>query len=320
LIGRLASLVDHRLVLRLADRSDFTLIGLPARAVPEHLPAGRAFAAHDLVQLQICLLSTDPSGPAQLEAFNAIATAAATRDSALSPGGRPRRVDELPARVVLAELEQRVGRRAGAADARVLLGVGGDHLEPVWADLAAASPGFVIAGPPRSGRSTTLSCVAASLRAAGWFTMLVTARVSPAVGWSDAAVNATDPRLADALVAPKERLAVLVDDAERVLDTPAAGPLERFAREARDGGHLFAVAGTTEDLAVGFRGFVVEARRSRCGVLLAPRGPLDGEAFGVRLPRETAGPLPPGRGLLIEHGAVTRVQVALPAAAVTSTR
>jgi DNA segregation ATPase FtsK/SpoIIIE, S-DNA-T family len=312
LIGRLSSLVEQRLVLRLADRSDFTLIGLPARAVPENLPPGRAFSAHDLVQLQICLLSIDPSGPAQLEALNAIAADATVRDSGLNADSRPRRVDELPTLVVLDELERQVGRRAGAGKARVLLGVGGDQVAPVWANIADAGCGFVICGPPRSGRSTALSCVAASLRAAGWLTLLVTARSSPATGWVDTAIDASDPHVAHALDAHSESFAVLVDDAERVLDTAAANPLERFAREARDRGQLLVVAGTTDELAIGFRGFVVEARRSRCGVLLAPRGTVDGEVFGVRLPRDTSGRPPSGRGLLIEHGAMTPLQIAIP--------
>jgi S-DNA-T family DNA segregation ATPase FtsK/SpoIIIE len=320
LVGRLASLVDQRLVLRLADRSDFTLIGLPTRAVPEKLPAGRAFSAHDLTQLQICLLSGDPAGPAQLEAFASIARAATIRDEGVAASSRPRRVDELPAHVVLEELEKHVGRRGVVGGARVLLGVGGDQVEPRWADLADSGPGFVIAGPPRSGRSTALACVATSLRSAGWLTVLITTRGSPVGGYVDAGYDARDPLLARALEAPHQAIAVLVDDAERVLDAPAAGPLERFAREASDGGHLLVVAGTTDDLAIGFRGFVVEARRSRCGVLLAPRGPLDGEVFGVRLPRDTGGRMPPGRGLLVEHGAITPLQVAAPTAPVTSRR
>jgi S-DNA-T family DNA segregation ATPase FtsK/SpoIIIE len=313
LVGRLATLADQRLVLRLADRSDFALIGLPTRAVPENLPAGRAFSAHDLTQIQICLLSSDPSGPAQLEAFAAIAAAATIRDTGVAAASRPRRVEELPAHVVLEELEQQAGRRADAGRARVLLGVGGDQVEPTWVDLADAGPGFVIAGPPRSGRSTALACVAASLRAAGFRSIALTTRPSPLGRFADLALDAHDTNVALALMDTSRPTAVLVDDADRVLDTPAATALEKFARDARDGGHLLVVAGTTDELAIGFRGFVVEARRSRCGVLLAPRGPLDGEVFGLRLPRDTTGGrVPPGRGLLIEHGVTRPLQVATP--------
>jgi S-DNA-T family DNA segregation ATPase FtsK/SpoIIIE len=72
------------------------------------------------------------------------------------------------------------------------------------------------------------------------------------------------------------------------------------------------IAGTTEELSVGFRGFVVDVRRARTGLLLAPRGPLDGEVLGVRLPRNTGGDVPVGRGHLVVRGAVTQLQVALP--------
>jgi DNA segregation ATPase FtsK/SpoIIIE, S-DNA-T family len=107
-------------------------------------------------------------------------------------------------------------------------------------------------------------------------------------------------------------LAVLVDDAELVTDSPAAGVLDRLMRTARDAGHIVAIAGTTEELSVGFRGFVVEARRARTGLLMAPRGSLDGEVLGVRLPRSTGGVAPPGRGLFVVGGSVSQVQVAVP--------
>ena len=106
--------------------------------------------------------------------------------------------------------------------------------------------------------------------------------------------------------------AVLVDDAELVMDTPVAAVLDRLMRGARDNGHLVIIAGTIEDLSVGFRGFVVNARRARAGVLLCPRGPLDGELLGVRLPRGDRSPTTAGRGLLVIGGATVALQVALP--------
>ena len=83
-------------------------------------------------------------------------------------------------------------------------------------------------------------------------------------------------------------------------------------RTARDSGHLVVIAGTTEELSIGFRGFVVDVRRARTGLLLAPRGPLDGEVLGVRLPRVTGEAVPVGRGQLIVRGVATQLQVALP--------
>ena len=42
LVGRIAWLVEDKLVLRLGDRSDFALAGLTSRQLPRDLPPGRA--------------------------------------------------------------------------------------------------------------------------------------------------------------------------------------------------------------------------------------------------------------------------------------
>jgi len=309
LVGRLASTVENRLVLRLADRGDFALIGLPPRAIPADLPVGRGFLADDLIETQICLLAPDPSGTAQLAAFAAIAAAAEIRDADVPRPRRPRRVEPLPARVARSDVRHSAPQGSG----RVLLGVGGDELEAVSVDLLETGPGFVVAGPPRSGRSSALATVAIGLRENGWRVLAVTARPSPIRDFADATFDASDLAFENTLQSFGGPTAIIVDDAELVSDTPAAAVLDRFARAARDCGHLVVVGGTTEDLAVGFRGFVVDARRSRAGVLLTPRSPLDGEALGVRLPRDTGGRLPPGRGLLVNRGVANPLQLVLPA-------
>ncbi|MGH8891190.1 MAG: FtsK/SpoIIIE domain-containing protein, partial [Acidothermaceae bacterium] len=310
LVGRLASTVENRLVLRLADRGDFALIGLPPRSIPADLPVGRGFLADDLTETQICLLDPDPSGSAQLAALAEIAAASAIRDADVPRALRPRRVEPLPTQVVRAEVRCSGSQRGSG---RVVLGVGGDELEAVSVDLLETGPGFVVAGPPRSGRSTALATVATGLRENGWQVVAITARPSPIRGFADATFDASDLAFEPALQSVDGPIAVVVDDAELVTDTPAATALDRFMRTARDCGHLVVIAGTTEDLAVGFRGFVVDARRSRTGLLLTPRSPLDGEALGVRLPRDTGSRLPPGRGLLISRGVANPLQVAIPA-------
>jgi S-DNA-T family DNA segregation ATPase FtsK/SpoIIIE len=108
-----------------------------------------------------------------------------------------------------------------------------------------------------------------------------------------------------------ERHVVLVDDAELLLDTPLDDRLGRVVRAARDADQAVVAAGTTGDLASQYRGFVVDVRRSRSGLLLSPQSQGDGDLLGVRLPRNMA-PGPLGRGLLVLGGAVTPVQAALP--------
>jgi S-DNA-T family DNA segregation ATPase FtsK/SpoIIIE len=316
LVGRLASAVETRLVLRLADRGDFGLVGLPMRGLPADLPAGRGFRTPDLVETQVRLLDSDPAGAAQCRALAAIAARARDRDADVPRAQRPRRVDVLPKTVALADLSGPASHQPPVGSAAVVLGLGGDELGPISVDLLESGPGFVIAGPPRSGRSSALGTVGSQLRARGWQVLAVTARPSPVGAFAEAAFDADDPGF-EAAADGAKRLAVLVDDAELVSDSVAGRVLDRLTRTARDARRLVIVAGTTEELSVGFRGFAVDARKSRAGLLLSPRSPYDGEVLGIRLPKGTAGasaagPPTAGRGLLVVAGAAIPIQVATP--------
>jgi S-DNA-T family DNA segregation ATPase FtsK/SpoIIIE len=117
-------------------------------------------------------------------------------------------------------------------------------------------------------------------------------------------------RVADAAAAGP--LALVVDDGELVTDHVLTDVLEAFARDARDSGSLLVAAATTEDvLANPYRGWLAAARRGRSGLLLDPASHVDGEAFGLRLPRSVNGGWPPGRGLLVLRGETSPVQVVL---------
>jgi S-DNA-T family DNA segregation ATPase FtsK/SpoIIIE len=223
MVGRLASAVETRLVLRLADRGDFGLVGLPTRGLPADLTAGRGFRAPDLVETQVCLLDPDPAGAAQRDALARIAAQARDRDADVPRELRPRRVDVLPNTVALADLtdpasyQPPTSHQPPTGAASVLLGLGGDELVPISVDLLENGPGFVIAGPPRSGRSTALGTVGSQLRAHGWQVLAVTARPSPVGAFAEATFDADDPGF-EAAADRAERLAVHVEDAEQVSD------------------------------------------------------------------------------------------------------
>jgi DNA segregation ATPase FtsK/SpoIIIE, S-DNA-T family len=312
LVGRLASSIENRLVLRLADRTDFSLIGLPIRAVPVAMPAGRCFVVDSLLEMQVCVLGDDPSRTAQLEALAVIAVASQLRDSGVSRSRRPRRIDPLPLAVTVTDIDVHDGAPAWGSG-QVTLGVGGDELGALSVDLLEVGPGFLVAGPHRSGRSTALATIAVGLRASGWHVVAVTPRPSIVRNYANDVFDTHGPGLDDALALANGPLAVVVDDAELVTDSPVAGVLDAMMRAARDAGHIVVIAGSTDELAIGFRGFLVDARRARSGILLNPRSSLDGEVLGVRLPRSTGGSAPAGRGLLVVRGSITQLQVALPA-------
>jgi S-DNA-T family DNA segregation ATPase FtsK/SpoIIIE len=108
-----------------------------------------------------------------------------------------------------------------------------------------------------------------------------------------------------------DRFVVAVDDAELLFNGPLSAPLEKILASGRDGEHGLIIAGATGDLTRAYSGFIKEALKSRCGVLVAVDSPNDGDLFGVRLPRN-AGPGPLGRGQLVRPGTIAPLQIALP--------
>ena len=306
LVGKLAGAVEDVLCLRLADRSDYTLAGLSPRTLPREVGAGRGFRSGS--EVQVALLVADESGTAQAAAVADLAEHWRGRRT----GGRaPFRVEALP--TVVSDLDALA--RWEPAPLRTVIGVGGDELAHQVVDLASDGPGFTIAGPPRSGRSTALLAAADGLLAGGTSLCVLLPRPSPLrrlAGQQGVLLVGTgaDPaELASVLNAATGPLAVLVDDAELLHDAAVADLLQQVLRDGRDRGHVMVLAGTTSDLAASFRGFTADARRSRTGLLLSPASHLEGELLGVRLARSAAFSGPPGRGLLVRGGHVQLVQV-----------
>ncbi|MEU7910640.1 FtsK/SpoIIIE domain-containing protein [Microbispora bryophytorum] len=367
LLGQISTVFEDRLVLRLADPADYGLAGLPMRDLPSVMPPGRALAVgeHGLAESQIALLCDDPSGPAQVAVLQELARTAAARfggpdllgygtPGSGTPGSGttgsgttgsdlpgtwawpsepPLRVDALPMRITARQALDLAPSHRPPSALWALLGAGGDALTPMGVDLQGQGPAAVIAGPPRSGRSSALVTAARSLLDRGTPVLVVTPRRSPLRDLAGApgvlAVldgnarsvtgggaddfgglpGALDPL---ALVAGHERYVVVVDDAELISPDSALGlALDEILRTGRDGEHGLLVAGATGDLATAYRGFAAEARKGRTGLLLNVQSPADGDLFAVRLPRGAVGG-PPGRGLLVVSGAATPIQAAVP--------
>ncbi|MDL4776124.1 FtsK/SpoIIIE domain-containing protein [Actinomadura xylanilytica] len=325
--GQVSTVFDRRLILRMGDPNDYGYAGLQEKQVPAAMPPGRALEAVapgvPLRESQIGLLGDDPSGTAQVSALQEIARACVTRYGRLPRRQRPLHVDELPVRVTYREAMALDPEFLPPSALWTLVGVGGDTLAPVGVDLLNEGPGFAVAGPPRSGRSTTLRTIVHSLldpAVGGGLVpvVLVTPRRSPLrllsgrPGVLGLLTADSEPDDLVAAIGDEHRYAVVVDDAELLDETDLDDALRDVLRTARDGEHALVIGGTTEDLGRGYRGFLADTRRSRSGVLLSIDSPDDGEMFGLRLPRNAPLGGPTGRGLLVALGATTQIQVALP--------
>jgi S-DNA-T family DNA segregation ATPase FtsK/SpoIIIE len=320
LSGHVSSAFADRLVMRFADPNDYSTAGLQAREVPKNMPPGRALRITDtgVDETQIGLLAQDPAGQAQVRALREIAEEARTRYGRVPAGRRPLRVDALPTRITASEAMALDPDFSPPSPLWALLAVGGDELHPIGIDLEENGPGFVIAGPPKSGRSTALLCAAESLLQAGTPLVVVTPRRSPlrdlegregVLGMLNADSSGDDlEEIQDQL--DGRPYVVVVDDAELLYDAPLDEPLEGVIRKGADGGVGLLAAGTTDSLSGQYRGFAVEARKSRNGMLLTPQSSSDGELFGIRLPANSGGGAA-GSGLFVAGGAFVPVQAVI---------
>ncbi|MEO3862176.1 FtsK/SpoIIIE domain-containing protein [Acrocarpospora sp. B8E8] len=176
LLGQISTVFEDRLVLRLADPADYGLAGLPPKNLPASMPNGRALAMSEqgIVESQIALLAEDPSGPAQVAALQALARAASKPQHQ-----HPLRVDALPTRITAAQVMDLTPDFTPPSPLWTLIGAGGDALTPSGLDLLAHGPAAVVAGPARSGRSSTLLTAAQSFLDRGVPVLIIAPRRSP---------------------------------------------------------------------------------------------------------------------------------------------
>jgi S-DNA-T family DNA segregation ATPase FtsK/SpoIIIE len=319
LAGRIAAMCEDKLAFKLAEKDDYALIGLRPRDLPDDIPPGRAFRAGSGTETQVALLAADPSGQAQAAVLRQIAAWAADLDAGVPRSLRPFRVDVLPARITFADAWKL--RPAAALNCPLwgLAGVGGDELGAFGPDLSDGMPAFIVAGPPRSGRSAVLASMTQSFLASGAQVILVTPRPSPLrslVSLPGVLRSFEEPELReDDFAAAVGSFAgpgvVVIDDAELLTDCEAGGELSRIISRGADRSLALVFAGDPDALASGFGGWQVDARRARRGCLTAPQTLPEGELIGARLTHGHIGhPVRPGKALLnIGDGTLITVTV-----------
>ena len=227
LSGRISTLADEKLVLRLTERSDYSLANLNPRKLPDEIPAGRAFRSESGVELQIALLTADPSGAAQAAALREIASRATKRDAELAASRRPFRLEVLPTHLTIADALQRSGPEQ-SEPGWALIGVGGDESRGIGVNLFGGAPTFLVAGPPKSGRSTLLGSMTRTLIDGGATIVVLAPRPSPLRALEGApgvaavltGTDVTEEELS-ALFDGVSRRVLVIDDGELLRDASA---------------------------------------------------------------------------------------------------
>jgi S-DNA-T family DNA segregation ATPase FtsK/SpoIIIE len=284
----LVALARQRLLLQLADPHDYAIAGVSARSLPTFSP-GRAVDAVTGREVQIAR--------SRVALRDAVATIAAARPA---PVRAPAGVGVLQQAVDIAAIG---AAQLGSRPWRLPVGLGERALAPAGFSLFGGEHALV-AGPGRSGRSTTLRVISQVACEADALVVTVAGPRSPL----RATYGPGDAHRAAAEVLASDRPAILlVDDAELV-DDPS-GALAGLV-EGHDPRVAVIAAGRADVLRSAYTHWTRAIRRSKAGLLLQPNVDLDGELVGVTLPRRAPVALGAGRGWLVSGADLDVVQVA----------
>lgn len=317
LSSRIGTLVEDKIVLRLPDRTDFSYAGLNPKKLPETINDGRAFASESGIEMQVALLAGESTGQAQSAALTALGAASTARDAHLARTRRPFRLDVLPSSLPFEDAWNL--RDTDRTDLWAMIGVGGDELLAMGPQFGDGNGLFLLAGPPKSGRSTVLLTMARSLALQGASIVVLAPRVSPLrelAGEPGIVEVITDAdvaadHLAELFPPEATRRILIVDDGELLRDTDARPWFQQFVKTCSDREQGLILGGMLGEIASGLTGWQVEMKRARRGALLSPTSTTDGEILGLRLSRSAVSDqVTPGRALVnVGSGEIVSVQV-----------
>ncbi len=301
----LASTVQRRLVLRLANEMDYALLEISSEPFGLTSPPGRGFV--DGTEVQVGVFGGESSISAQATAFSKLARSMERHEVSSAPP-----IHSLADRIAWSDLPPVV-------DGRPVLGVWDETLMPIGFEATGT---FVVAGAPQSGRTTTVATLVRSLRAmrSDAEFVLFGQRRSPLRqldGWSITAVSpieieAAAKELIDRVAVPGgHEIVVVIEAIGELLNTEADIPAQDLLKLCRANEAFVIAEGETSSL-TGSWPLLSAVKSSRSGIVLQP-DQIDGDAlFKTSFSRTTRAEYPPGRGLLVHRGRTYRVQVALP--------
>ena len=155
--GKLFSLITERLVLKLADKTEYA--NIVGRGVPgvDDIP-GRGFVAVERTPLEFQTalpVSVTVEDEAEgLDDTSKLEMLTRVMARAWEDKPRPEGIEILRPVIALREVLPPLG--AGPERVQVILGVEDLNLEPAMLDLRQRGPHFVVTGPPLSGKTTAL--------------------------------------------------------------------------------------------------------------------------------------------------------------------
>ena len=299
----LGSSIQRRLVLRLADENDYLMLDTPSDVLGSLSPSGRGVL--EQLDVQVAVLGGTSNVAEQAKAIDRLAATLGQLGNTPAPP-----IKRLPELVHAAELP-------GALANRVVIGMADDDLGPVAVEPSGF---FLIAGPPGSGRTSTLAAISSAVArerpaARRYYLGNKRSPLPTALEWTKSARTPEEvSELAAALVQDLPTASfcqVVVEGLTDFLSGPADMSLQELAKVIKTTEHLLIADAETSTLSQSWP-LVQAVRSARRGFALQPDQMEGDSIFRTSFPRISRAEFPPGRGLLVEGGKTRRVQIALP--------
>ncbi len=302
----MGSSVQSRFVLRMAHEDDYGFLGVPNDVLsPESAPGRGIFKKREV---QVAVLGGTPDASEQSRMVKGFA-------EAMSKSGAPPAppIQSLPEKVRAADLPREVGGLP-------VIALDSDNLAPVPFDPRG---GFLVTGPPGSGRTTTVVSVVRAVKA--WKSdarcFLVTLRRNSELlampEFERTAMKEDDiKQLSEDLVAlaQDESSGLVVLVLEKLDDLgvmPYQNPLQDCIKPLIDNDH-FVIAEADPSALTTSMGLPGLVKGSRSGIALAPDGSEGQMIYKTNFPPLQRVQMPEGRGVIARRGKADIVQVALP--------
>lgn len=326
--GKMLTLANSKVALRLVDSMDYSIVGMTSHDVPEKVPEGRGYRSPDGAEIQIALVGGTADGQQQTEYIRSMGQRLfQQRDYGLSPSQLPIVISELPQKLSLGQLLQSIDSTDMAVHGGALpLGIGGEDNEVVWFDHRATTV-LPIFGTQGSGKSMALAVIARLAAERGIRTLLVAPPRSTVLRDFDKYDTIEMVKRPQELTAEMvDRYAhdpdalILIDDCARFASVPGGNALKQMMAEddPRTEACLVATMGTKDR--VGFSDWPVEIRKRENGILLRPEEVGDATLIGSRLrAAQVRNEAPVGRGFMHIGSQKGSVQLAYDESVGTST-
>ncbi len=298
-----ASNISRRIVLRLSDVNQYTLVGAPKDVLSDQSPPGRAIV--DKSEVQLAVPGGTPNTSEQAKRLDQLAAELLAKGAQQAP-----KIGSLPVHADIRDLPSSVDRQP-------VFGIADDTLEPRGFDPAGS---FIITGPPSSGKTNAMkSLIIAMERFDPEVKLFYFGTRRSELGdfrhWVRSATKSEDEKelateLTD-IVSDESipfRILIVCEDMPHLADGAADRAMRALLKAVNDSDHML-LGDADVSRAGGGSGVMGEWKAARQGLALKPDA-YDGDSlFKVPFGRVKRAEFPEGRGMFVQAGRASLVQM-----------